>query len=399
VPFDVGRSFIFKPVRGHEEKQWAAIFESDNRWQCHGCFPNAFAEPLGRWARLRLRESEFQYISNWMSRTLSASSIRFEAVFSALGIAVLIVRVQSDGPAAALIKSCNTQNEALIKQCTVVISSIARVYKQCFDTGPLCAGGDTRRRLRKDETRLLELKDVARFHGVGKAEYLYPVFFLEGRDYAMAVRDGLAEASSPNSLNHSYNGVKTNVGWARALVECPSGPLRERIENNFIIADACWFALTLMERLVSIYLLDAFVGLAAEKPRLRDKESRTIRLAYMEAANATHPIRWTSEGHDLSLLEDIHKSWGSSRWWSHIEQRTLLLTTHYNELDAEVDRRRDNKFALAGAVIAAFTLASALSDLFSLNKTGQRWQVWIAVGVPVLIIALIIFILWRRPRE
>jgi hypothetical protein len=77
----------------------------------------------------------------------------------------------------------------------------------------------------------------------------------------------------------------------------------------------------------------------------------------------------------------------------------LLLTTHYNELDAEVDRRRDNKFALAGAVIAAFTLASALSDLFSLNKTGQRWQVWIAVGVPVLIIALIIFILWRRPRE
>jgi hypothetical protein len=200
----------------------------------------------------------------------------------------------------------------------------------------------------------------------------------------------------PAAVTHYYNEAEVYVGWTKTFVRKHSASKRD-IEYDFIIADASWYSLIVMDWLASLYLLDAFVGIASGKPRLKDKESRTIRLTYMDAANAAHPIRWTTKGQDLWLLEHIHRSWSSERWWANIQERTQLLSSYYNELDAESSQRREWRLTLVGGIIAAMTLTSAITDLFSLERDGKLWQVVVALGITAIVIVLTLA-LWRsRP--
>jgi hypothetical protein len=86
----------------------------------------------------------------------------------------------------------------------------------------------------------------------------------------------------------------------------------------------------------------------------------------MDVANAAHPIRWTFERKDLFLLETIHKNWSSDRWWRNIEERTKLLSLHYDSLEDERAERDGKRLANIALALTCVTIASAVADLINL---------------------------------
>lgn len=99
---------------------------------------------------------------------------------------------------------------------------------------------------------------------------------------------------------------------------------------------------------------------------------RVIRLAYIEAANASRPSSWTISGEHLALLKAIHDVWDSEELWKTVEGRTALLAAHYDQLEAEENGSRNQKVAIAALAFAFFSVISASADLVgALDPSGD----------------------------
>jgi hypothetical protein len=107
----------------------------------------------------------------------------------------------------------------------------------------------------------------------------------------------------------------------------------------------------------------------------------------MDVANAAHPIRWTFERKDLFLLETIHKNWSSDRWWRNIEERTKLLSLHYDSLEDERAERDGKRLANIALALTCVTIASAVADLINLwtNPNPAPLQYILLALIPVAV--------------
>jgi hypothetical protein len=416
IAFDIGKSFVFKvhsepfPVKN----TWESFFEPTQGWHC-GQFRGSFGKPLGWRALLAVNENTTPGIRSALEKTRAALRTHLDgaemedvqAVFFPLGIAALVITARLN-PSPTLydtLPGWRAARRAARDAFNDIIGCVSECYLNC-----MTAAADDRA-----EFTLQELREVRR--GVRAPQFgaCYPVFFIDGLTFARATRN------LPAAAFVDYADSAVAIGWAEGYVHLAEATHRDDIQSVFCIATISWFALRVMDTLLSTYLLEAFVGtVSSTRSRIEQRMSRVLRLAYMDTANAAHPIRWTISEHDLKLLEAIHDNWSSRRWWKSIEERSALLALHHQQLQAEEaerlaaeterqaiehqkqmaeHERRLGWIGVLGVVIAAFALSSAVSDVAVLVREKHLWSFGFAIGIPALIAVPVVWsVVHRLPK-
>jgi hypothetical protein len=164
---------------------------------------------------------------------------------------------------------------------------------------------------------------------------------------------------------------RVSIGWSEACVVGASEATQEKICVIFIIAMISWFALTVMKKMASAYLLEAFRDMATKEPRILKKKSHTMHLTFIDAASASRPIRWATAPQDLSLLEAIHTAWRSDLLFKQIEEQTRMLAAHHDQIETEEKDWKGTILGVLGVVIASFTFATALEDFSKIWDSHQ----------------------------
>jgi len=217
----------------------------------------------------------------------------------------------------------------------------------------------------------------------------------------------MSEISSYFSDDFAETSAQANVyvGWAQAFVLCADNSKGRRpLEDVFMIAMISWYSLTIMNKIASFYLLEAFRDLSAGKSQILQKKSRTMRLTFMDAASSSRPIRWTTFEQDLWLLERIHKIWSSERLWVQLEEQTRTLAAHHDQLEEEENRTNANVLGFVAMVIAGSAFTSALVDERQLLQSAndvlkKNWidtSGWLIGWLIPLFCLIGLLIFWHR---
>jgi hypothetical protein len=418
-PFDVGETYIFyvssgTQEAGKEEKienAWDAIFKG-NGWHTTQ-FPSTFSKPLGLMARLKLELKEGSNPEKALKTCpwLERKGLEAEAYIFPFGIGVLLLkaRVIASHDLASALSTYWTDRPKISKAFGEILAAIAKEF-----TGALEIEA-------KNKKRVYKLSEIDRGKVISHARYSFPiVFHSDQAEYSAAKekersRSGKGAILDPTTstttgsaqeFSYSYSpnvdAAKVYVGWSEAHVLGAGEKIRNAIEIVFIIAMSSWYALIVMNKIASAHLLQAFRDIAAGESRALKKKSRTMRLTFMEAANASYPIRWTTAPQDLGLLERIHSTWSSNRLRRNVEEQTNALATHHDQLEEEEQERKGSLLAVFGIGIACLTLASAVADVITLLpvkyqhfKETHGWQLSLALPA-ILGVILALYLNWSK---
>ena len=282
-------------------------------------------------------------------------------------------------------------------------------YVNHLDTAtPECCG----RGVNKTAAVHRRIPNLDRTSRVKRAPFCYPLFFVANEDHYGEIKSRLIRSGDTQTKEQSYGDSQVYAGWAASAIHLADATQTEDIERNFVIALASWYGMVVMNHLVTLRSQETFVDLAKGERRLRAQDVRAVRLAYMEAANASHPIRWTTRQRDLALLDEMHDAWSSQRLWDIIDQRSRLLTAHYEQLEAEAGDHRTTALTILGVMLASTTLASVVADVIGLipERAGylttkaaglEMWlsQYGIFVAVAAAFVPLIVFLIWLAARR
>lgn len=401
VAFDVERGYIFRsptdwtqPVRrGREEAEdprvttldaWREIFQGHDEWDTRQLSTEEFfSKPLGWMATLTIDPESCPELSEALQSldekvrgeipgVSNEAVLGIRAVVFPIGIGVLIIRIQLPDGVEDL-ASLVTDLPGIIKdERTSIIQEVSERYRERMEVAVSKRAGGGRPLVRR-----YEAVDRRRVEPAGSD---YKVLFVDEAAYKKRT-DQIAQITGTKNRDNSeqevfYRGANIYVGWVEALARGLTSKSVEHIEDVFIIALASWYALIVMNFLVSLCTLDAFESMATTRTRFlarEKKRSHARRLAYMETANAAHPVRWTMREANLRLLEAIHKSWSSRQWWETVEERSNLLAVHYEQLEGEANERRNLGLVVFGTSIAGVTLGSAIADVIGLFPDKARY--------------------------
>ena len=414
-PFDIGGTYVLEgPAIGtalemeEVDQQWQKALPGWNVTQ----FPPPYEKPLGWVARLVLDPSKSSLLADAIKATpgiIGDGSIQAEIITFTAGIGLLRVFAELSEPASAVHEKLSSPQITVAGKYTQVIQSTIDSYVKCLDTPTRKFRGRSARKTAVMRRRLPNLDRTSR---VRRAPFCYPLFFVASRDQYGGITSGLKRSGDTRTTERSYGDSRVYVGWAASVIHLAEGAQTEDIERNFVIALASWYGMVVMNHLVTLRSQETFVDLAKSERRLRARDIRAVRLAYMEAANASQPIRWTTRQRDLLLLDEIHKAWSSSRLWAIIEQRSRLLMAHYEQLEAEAGDQRTAALTILVVMLASTTLASVVADVLGLipDRAGYLTakafglEAWIAqygifVAVAGAFVPLIVFLIWLRARR
>ena len=396
VAFDVERGYIFRSPtdwtkleqcgsRITTQEAWRGIFKGHDEWDTHQFSTEEFfAKPLGWMATLIIDPEKCPELAEVLSRldekiqgeisgANSEALLGIRAVLFPVGIGVLIIRIQLPDGIEDLATLATDLPGHIKDERTSIIREVSDRYIECMD-GAVSRRADGCRPM----VRRYEAVDRKRVEAAGSD---YRVFFVDETAYKKRAAQiaQITGAKSGDGLEQGlfYHGATIYVGWVEALACGQVAEWGEHIEDVFIIALASWYALVVMNFLVSLCTLDAFESLATKRTPFLNKEKRKSharRLAYMEAANAAHPIRWTMIERNLRLLEAIHKSWSSRQWWETVEERSNMLAVHYEQLEGEANERRHLGLVVFGTSIAGVTLGSAIADWIGLFPNKAKYM-------------------------
>jgi hypothetical protein len=396
IPFDIGESYLFnvKHKRSTPSEEWSRIFQDEGdvpAWNCCQQFPDRFHKPLGWCSSFSLGDHSAASV---IQKDYPVSGDRYEGtrvVVFPLGIAVLVLRTPITLPIDAFRSKCWNLLEKHSSSCESLAASAAESYCRAMKRA-------TRLQLGLRDTRtVVRLRSLDRSRGILKPDYIFPLFFLKSAPPDFPLTDAKAYPRV------QYGKAEVCTGWTEAFALGSTRDEAAIIEANFTIAMASWYALAVMNRLANHYLSTAVFASATNRPHSGKVKSRIIRLTYMEGANSSRPIRWTTEEDDLRLLESIHNRWSTHLWWENVEERTTLLALHYEQLAAEEEDRRGLKFAVFGSVIACFTLVSAVVDgrtLFPATSVTKEFLDADGIWLPLVLAFLFaIWYLWPKLRE
>ena len=405
IPLNVGKTYTFRarvaekppPEDVNEEiaRQWGEVFRDRQAWDLEQ-FPREFSKPLGWIARRRIDSADPE-LQRALEQTswIEPGTATAEIVFFPVGVGVLVLRARLH---------CDTAEGLAEHRSPEKRHRFRKDFAPLLNRGAEAYRGElgTAAKKPEEERTVYELPavHVGQPVPIREARYSFPLVFTSQDDYEKLRALDVQEAGR-SIAEHTYSdgrhSARIHVGWAEAYATGESEDLRQAIETDFVIALASWYALALMNRLVSLYLLEVFTDLSAKRPRIRKKQSRIIRLTYMDAANASHPVRWTTRHRDLLLLECIHATWSSGRWWENVEERTGLLALHHDQLEDEESERRNSWLAFFGIAIACLTLASATADVLHLYFEDHLYSVATSLGIPV-VVGFVLWRVWRRFR-
>ena len=283
------------------------------------------------------------------------------------------------------------QDEERLKEFRQGLKKFMRLCKDHY----LKVMGDAERRAADPATAcpdwsLNRFKEVDRKGWEPKPKYSYPLFFVDRATYEQRIKNILTQVAGSarrrgrqaDEARVSYRSAEVYVDWSEALVRDASTN-HDLIETIFVVAFASWFALILMNKNSSLFLLEAFDGMVTGKPRSTANAVHQRNMAYKDVSDAALPIRWTTRRRDLFMLETIHRNWSSERWRKNIEERMKLLALHYKHLEDERGERTNRNLALAAAFLALFTLASAIADVINLAENDNQPSHWLIWGHPL----------------
>ncbi len=462
IGFGIGNSYIFyvgddardgaqaDSEKKVTQKYWEEVFAGQNQewWSCEQ-FKN-YDKPLG-WAvtlnvegcaseKLAAAREKFleSLATNHQAEAVAGS---LKAVFFTPGVAVLSARLLAADRLSyeALKKEPDEARRNMLAACRDLYNDC---LKNAIKRNAEARGQDGEEKKPPEWT--LELFDaVDKTHWGPPTGSAYPVYFYDKTTYAKTTEALLSQAAGTDAVRMrqaddarvSYSGSEVYVDWSETFVRAHGGgaaadaeqaaTVREEIETAFTIGMASWFALYLMNKLASIYLLQTFVHTNADGEQSMTDAIHKKSMAYMDVANAAHPIRWTDRRRDLYLLETIHRNWSSDRWWKNIEQRMALLSLHYKRLEdqrrqladeqrreadeqrrvaeeqrrtveeqrQEVERRQEantRRLTHVATALACGTFVSIVADATNLYKTQGLVVLVCALVVAIILVTLVL---------
>lgn len=428
ITFGVGRSYLFNADRKSDRKpneRWRDLFPANHGWSFDRF--DEYQKPLGEsvaftfndethdGAGKRIKQLK-QACENDLLSDLDENNIRI--YFFTAGVAVVVVRLTptNAGDMLAFIERIQERDQRkAIRECVMEIGKLcmseyfkvlssAEADKRSFSTKGWSLG----------RIREAELKDSE----ISKPNF-YPLFYLPEGSYNDRTTSILEPVSSTlrreqqsETAKVPYEGAEVYVDWSEGLItNLGIDPAaiennRTKIENNFIIALACWETLILMDQNSAVFLLDTYADMVANQQRSNATAVHEKNMAYKGVSDAWLPIRWTTKRRDLFLLETIHRNWSSKRWRDNIEERMKLIDRHYNRLEDDQKERAARRFAIAAFVLTLFTLSSAIADITNLvdkkhiplgRYTLDDLDIFISGGVAVIAVVLGIALALRTP--
>jgi hypothetical protein len=362
-----------------------------------------FASPRGPLTRLRLDPSQ---VDLQLKRLPYITIERLEALFFPLGTGVLVVTAYMSGEAEDVLDDFFRKKDSLRMAMAPGIRAIERRFETVLMIGA------------NKLDYIKELRDVRREPSRGPAHAFPIVFIAAEKDYGELKKRhngyvGMGEALDEDesvAVDYRYfykKSLYANVfiGWTEAYILDPKGDrsAENAIKNVFIIGITSWYSLRVMERISSAYLLSVYKRLASKNTEIIKAKSRVMRLTFMDAANASHPVRWTGLPQELGLLEKIQEAWNSLHLWDIVEEKTNTLATYHSQLEDEELETKNRRLTQFGIIIACVTLVSAIADIKQILPDtcaldGIKANLWqLAVALP-LVIALGAGSIWTHKR-
>ncbi len=379
VPFDLGESYIFSVPRDRcEECIWINIFRKANQrlpanadWQWNtselGEDPAPYREPFGPVARFKYMKPIAGTLDGLCKASSFYADFRFlECVFFTRGIGVAILSgTLRNGISPATWRNEFFREREQLKAALLSFLCHAReAYRTVMDNA-------ASRGVASGEKFVFAVKLPGRRRMIDKARFPYAILFT---DAELPVREQHAATLSfaqPLGYRYSRQGLesvtlKIDVGWGETTVSRPARTpeaAQRAVIDAFVVGMASWFALVVMTSLVSRFLRDSYASFEKPRPQLGYEKGRKISLAFMDTANASRPVRWTLRERDILLLDRIHETWSTKRWWSNVEERTTLLSAHHAEVAASLRRRSERRLSALVIGLAAITALSAVRDV------------------------------------
>jgi hypothetical protein len=447
IGFDIGRTFIFYDNSKSSKdvsKNWENLFNGQAGWTFVQF--NEFRKPLGWIAKLSMDEPalvERKNIESLITKLVKAFHKSFhaqlrrssiETTFFAPGVGILQLELSFPSSADVAGPLKDLSDERKRGQIRIPLDKLAKAaakcYVDCLETAIATAESEKRQSpikfFKAVDRSKAEVVDQGKAEVVdhGKADVVddsnagYLVFFMVSfvdqstfDVRARSIRDLLAITDEQRQAfderaRVGYEGTTVFVDWSEALVTGSTGTQKQEIETNFIIAMASWSALSLMERHSSKDVFDVFgqfVGAHANSSSENDIYMRSI--AYRDVADASLPIRWSSNSRDLHLLEAIHRNWSSDRLRRVIGERMRALSLHHKRIQQEQRERFEARqdrlnrhLTIFGIIVAISTLASCAASIFNLAHVSGKLAVILSLVFAVLgvVAFLVIFLRWKR---
>lgn len=429
ITFGVGRSYLFNADRKGERKpkqSWSDLFPANHGWSFDRF--TDYQKPLGESVAFTFNEETHdgacksikrlkQACENDLLSDLDENNIHI--YFFTAGVAVLVVRLtpKNAGDMLAFIKRIKDRDERrAIRECVMEIGKLCTAeYFKVLDNAEADKRAFSTKGWSLGRIREAELKDSE----ISKPNF-YPLFYLPKSSYdertasiVEPVSSTLQREQQSEAAKVPYEGAEVYVDWSEGLItKVGTDPATiekksTEIENNFIIALACWKTLVLMDQNSAVFLLDTFADMITNKHRSNATAVHEKNMAYKGVSDAWLPIRWTTKRRDLFLLETIHRNWSSKRWRDNIEERMKLIDRHYNRLEDEQKGTAERRLAIAAAVLTLFTLSSAIADIANLVEkknillmgryTLDDLDIFFSGGVAVLAVVLGLSLGLRTP--
>jgi hypothetical protein len=429
VPFDIGESYVFKPPADVCERCiWKNIFrpvnhnesDTESKWSTEriGEASAFYREPFGPIARYRPSSSATIEELTSLFRAEGKCFAGFdslEVIFFPRGVGILVLRAQVQELSGDWRKDVRRDREQLKEVLKPHIRAAQVSYRMVMDR----AMADER-----FKGFVFAVNLPRRRREISEVRFPYAIAFTAG-DCPKRKRYDPARAASLSHyrpLRYRYvNTIQTtkttaeqeidvalsiDVGWVEATVYSGASAdwpyARVAVEDAFTVAMASWFSLVLMSSLVSRSIRDSFIHLADNRQKLSDKEGQTIRFAFMDASNASRPVRWTFRERDILLLDRINEVWSTKRWWRSIEERAALLNARHNEVATERRRKAEKNLNILVIVLGTITALTAVRDIAdtfgALGEKGKHAG-WALVAMVVMVVLAAGILLRGRSDE
>jgi hypothetical protein len=420
-PFDIGHSYIFH-ARARNRKYltdgellevWEGLFRKRKepsakkwKWAWEGAVaPESFENPLGFMAKAQIPDGEDLRAATTRIDWIDKSTLSAEVIVFPLGIGMLSVSGKlKDISAKSALKKFWKSRPEVTKEFACILEDITQEIRDIWIAAarkrPYIEDTPNNRRV------LFELRDLRRVKPIKKVKFSFPLIFSSDAAEFEEIHNSDGGYFVPGItfdpekrvicyFNSEDEGTRVSLGWSEACALKASASAKEKIRTIFVIAMTSWFALTVMKKMASAYLLEAFRDMATKEPRILKKKGRTMRLTFMDAASASRPIRWATTPQDLLLLEAIHTSWRSDLLFKHIEEQTLMLATHHDQIETEEKEWKGAILGILGVVIAGFTFATALEDSSKIWGSHPHVREWVEQngGLLSMIFAIMLMIL------
>lgn len=372
-PFDTGKTFFFDARRllQSEAAAWQELLRSEG-WR-RPRFPRQIKSnpsPIGFVAELRLSRREKHLLRQAMRHTtwFTPGSVRATAVVFTIGVAFLVVEAELVPNADYSASAMMTWRQPVTEMLHPIARSVASRYKTAMQ-----------------RHRLTSFEAVARPSHPQRKAILdsYFLFFT-------------AQVWNPNAV---FDSVRIHVQWCTAYVQSRDLPLKQRIIAAFLVANAAWYSLEVIDRQINL-LTHRFLVAVAVEDRYPLRDPAAVKIAFMEAIDAFRPIRWTESEKYLNLMSTIRAVWKTDDVWKNVDKRLDLLSATIESIEEreraeQHDRMTFFMYLISGVSVAA--LASMFADVIGLfySDATRSWTAWTllltlaAVGISfvVLIVA------------